>query len=116
MERVRQFFDQMKLTDVNHLVYESPNFFSSPRGAIAAKEGYLTDLGIVIGIAIGTFPKAQIWPYTPQEWKGSVPKEVTYKKFLRTFTDSQKYAEKANHDLIDAIMLLHYHLEKINSC
>jgi len=114
MDRVRSFFDQKRLTDVNQLVYEEPSYFSSPRGAIALKEGYLTDLGIVIGIAIGTFPKAQIWSYKPQTWKGSVPKEVTYKKWLRTFVDSSKYCDKVNHDLIDAIMLLHYHLKQVN--
>jgi hypothetical protein len=110
--RLRKFFKG--LTDVNHLILEEPSFYASTKGAIAAKEGYLTDLGIVLGMASMACYEADIWMYKPQVWKGSVSKEVTHAKLFRTFEDANHY--RLDHDVVDAIMLLYFHLKTINIC
>jgi hypothetical protein len=105
--RIREFFHQIQPPD--HLVYEMPSFFADTRGAIAAREGHTINLGVVVGIAIGRFPpQTRIWPYTPQKWKGSVSKEITHARLHRAFKDADNY--KMNHDVVDAIMLLRFHL------
>lgn len=91
----------------DHLVCEMPSFFNSERGRIAAREGDMNKLTLVIGTIYGCVPGAELFLYTPQTWKGSVPKEITRKRFLRAFGDSGSY--KLNHDIVDAIMLLRYH-------
>jgi len=94
---------------INYFVAELPSFMSSAKGQIAAQEGFTINLGIVIGIAIGCLHPSAVYLYTPQQWKGSVTKEITHKKLLRKFIDGKDF--KLNHDCIDAIMILRHHIE-----
>lgn len=97
------------------LVIEMPGFYNSETGRIAAKQGYTIGLGAVLGVVVGTLnvsPKA-IYFYTAPAWKGSVQKWVTYKKLVRTFAETYTLADvklEHQHDTVDAIMLLHFHL------
>lgn len=105
---------------IDHLVVELPTFFNSEAGRIAAKEGHIIRLSIMLGYIMG---KLELWEpdvtmYTPAQWKGMVPKDVTRKKFLRTFKDSMRVdawgrAPTYDHDTIDAIMLLHFFLTRV---
>jgi hypothetical protein len=106
---IKNYFFQAK---ADHLICERPMFFNSEKGRIAAKEGYTNNLAMVIGTIYGCLPSIQLFLYTPQQWKGSVPKEITAVRFKKIF----KYAgEMPVHDVIDAIMLLRYHLIRINT-
>jgi len=96
----------------DHLVCERPMFFDSERGRIAAKEGYTNNLAMVIGTIYGCLPSIQLYLYTPQQWKGSVSKEITLVKFRKIFKDKGPY--NPVHDTVDAIMLLRYHVSRIN--
>lgn len=102
---------------VCHLVVEKPTFFNSEAGRIAAREGHIINLSIMLGWIIA---KLDLWGpdltmYAPNQWKGMVPKDVTRKKFYRVFNDARRLdrwgdGEKYNHDTVDAIMLLHFWL------
>ena len=102
-----------RLTDVNSidvLVYEQPAYFEGSKGVIAYKQGFTINLGIVVGIVIGVIPNLkELVGYTPQQWKGSVSKEITHARWRRAFADSAKYPN-INHDAVDAIMLLYHHI------
>jgi len=91
---------------VKQLVFEKPVFFNAERGHIAAKEGYTIDIGIIIGFIAG-FWNVPFFFYTPQQWKGSVTKEITWKKMQRKF--GSQPITIGEHE-IDAVMLLYYHL------
>jgi hypothetical protein len=111
---VAKFFRQ--IGSISTLICEEPKFHGGgERGLIAAKEGYTIWLGMIVGAAIASFcllPK-NIYLYSPQQWKGAVPKAVTAKKFERVFLDANKH--NVNHDEVDAIMILHYHLSRLYS-
>jgi hypothetical protein len=105
---------------ISHLVVEQPTFFNSEAGRIAAREGHLISLSIMLGYIMG---KLELWEpdvtmYTPAQWKGMVPKDVTRKKFFRTFKDAavmDRWGRRLtyDHDTVDAIMLLHYFLTRV---
>jgi hypothetical protein len=100
-----------------HLVVEEPSFFNSEAGRIAVRQGHIIKLSIMLGYIMG---RLELWGpdvsmYTPAQWKGMVPKDVTRKKFFRTFTDAagpDQYGEVPHydHDTVDAIMMLHFWL------
>jgi hypothetical protein len=97
------------------IVAEMPTFFSSEKGRIAAKEGYTINLALVLGSIIGRFDlvaeqKMPVQLYTPGMWKGQVSKEITRKKFFRTFKDAS--GGIYDNDTVDAIMILSFWLEK----
>jgi hypothetical protein len=49
--------------------------------------------------------------WTPQQWKGSVPKYVTKNRFMQTFgTPGRKLAGILSDDIVDAIMIAKYWL------
>jgi hypothetical protein len=98
------------------LVAEMPTFFSSEKGRIAAKEGYTLNLCMVLGYMMGRLENGAVptMLFTPGMWKGQVSKEITRKKFFRTFTDAKmdEFGEATyDHDTVDAIMILRYWLE-----
>jgi hypothetical protein len=100
-----------------HLVIEMPTFFSTEKGRIAAREGYTINLGMTVGYIIGNLQGIPVTLYTPGEWKGMVSKEITRKKFYRTFEDADNADAYGNpmtydHDTVDAIMLLHHWLSQ----
>jgi hypothetical protein len=103
------------------LVAELPTFFSSEKGRIAAKEGYTINLAMILGYIMGKLEGGGVPTmfYTPGMWKGTVSKEITRKKFFRTFKDANANANAGwkggvertyDHDTVDAIMILRYWL------
>lgn len=100
----------------DHLICEMPTFFDSEVGRVAAKQGYTLDLALVIGTIYGCIPGAELFLYTPQQWKGSTPKRITQVRFKKAFPDSNHWIPV--HDTIDAIMLLRYHVlnRKLTVC
>lgn len=93
------------------LITEWPAFFDNQRGHVAARQNYTIDLaGIVMYIA-GRFgcDHRHHFPITAQVWKGSVPKIVTQRRFFRKFNFN---TAKISDHVIDAVMLMHYFLER----
>jgi hypothetical protein len=107
---IKSFFAK---SQADHLICEVPAFFDSEKGRIAAKLGYTNDLTLVIGTIYGSIPDTKLFLYTPQQWKGSTPKEITLIRFRKAFTDSHKY--DLMHDIVDAIMILRYHVILIST-
>lgn len=95
---------------VIYLVGEMPTFFNSEKGRIAARMNWTIQLGVLLGFIMARLEcEARYTFYTPAQWKGTMTKEVTKKRFLRTFTDATNWKWiDADHNTIDAIMLLHY--------
>lgn len=111
---------QMRLMDLlNHiddtvgpfdiLVSEWPAFYSSDKGKIAAHMNYTIDLAGICYFIAGWYrlDHRHHFPLTASMWKGSVPKLVTQRKFIRTFN---KFAHHINEHAVDATMMLHYWL------
>jgi hypothetical protein len=106
-----------KCGKICHLIVEEPQFFNSEAGRIAVREGHIIRLAIMLGYIMG---RLELWGpnvsmYTPAQWKGMVPKDITRKKFFRTFMDAAGpdlwgAVPRYDHDTIDAIMLLHFWL------
>lgn len=93
------------------LICEWPMFYDSGRGHVAAQQGYTINLaGIAMYIA-GWFhiPHQRLFLYTAPQWKGTVSKAITQRRFFRMFglADTQ-----VDHNAIDAVMLLVYHLKE----
>lgn len=95
-----------------YLVAEQPTFHHSEKGRIAARQGYTINLGTLLGFIIARLDCVNHHSLIPPaQWKGMVPKHATFKKFQRTFHDSANWNwHDSDHDIIDAIMLLHYWL------
>jgi hypothetical protein len=114
----RQLGDRVAGYVPTHFASEWPCFFSGQKGMIAAQMGYTIDLGAQVGYLAGKFNirADYIALWTPQQWKGSVPKHITEGKFVRLFG---KLAERAirrgiSNDTIDAIMIGEYWLSLYN--
>jgi Holliday junction resolvasome RuvABC endonuclease subunit len=100
---------------ISHLVAEWPAYFASTRGKIAAQSGHTLELAGMIGYIAGrlSMRPERIALYTPQQWKGSVPKSATRAKFIRTFGDSSRLIANCHtDDVIDAIMIAVHHLSR----
>lgn len=105
---------------ISHLVVELPTFFNSEAGRIAVREGHIIKLSIMLGYIMGRLDlwEPDVTMYTPAQWKGMVPKDVTRKKFFRTFKDAavmDAWGRRLtyDHDTIDAIMMLHHFLTRV---
>jgi hypothetical protein len=103
--------------DICHLIVEQPTFFNSEAGRIAAREGTVFKLSIVVGYLLGRLRlnSEDITLYTPSQWKGMVTKDITRKKFYRVFKDAAARdawgdTTRYDHDTVDAVMMLHYWL------
>lgn len=93
------------------LVIEWPTFYASTKGQIAAQQGYTINLaGIAMYIA-GYFRVdfRKLFLYTAPDWKGTVKKAVTARRFFKMFNLSEL---KVDHNAIDACMMLVYHCKK----
>lgn len=88
------------------LVCEWPQFFNSAKGATAAVKGDTILLAGVNAFISGYFQIGNTTLRTAVEWKGSVPKQITMRRFLKYF--DQKWHD-LNHNVVDAIMILHDH-------
>jgi hypothetical protein len=103
---------------ITHLVSEWPTFFKSEKGLIAAQEGYTIEIASIVAYLAGRLNvKADyISMFTPQRWKGSVPKHVTEGKFKRLFGEGASKALRRgiSNDVVDAIMIGEYWLSLYN--
>lgn len=98
-----------EIEDFDILVTEWPAFYTSDKGKIAAHQNYTIDLAGICYFIAGWYRRnhRQHFPLTASMWKGSVPKLVTQRKFIRTFG---KIAHQINEHAVDATMMLHYWL------
>lgn len=91
------------------LITEWPAFYSSQKGHVAAHQNYTIDLAGICFWVAGWYhlDHRRHFPLTASMWKGSVPKLVTQRKFLRTFGDQSR---RMNEHAVDATMMGHYWL------
>lgn len=98
--------------EFNILVCEWPTFYASAKGQIAAQQGYTINLaGIAMYIA-GYFQVdfRKLFLYTAPDWKGTVKKAVTARRFFKMFNLSEL---KVDHNAIDACMMCVFHCRKM---
>lgn len=90
------------------LLTEWPTFFDSSKGHMAARQNYTVDLAGICGyIAGGLGMDHRRWHLaTATEWKGSVSKIVTARKFYRHF--GKTFHHSISEHEMDAAMLLHW--------
>lgn len=102
-----QMLEELGCLDADHLIGEWPTFFAGETGQIAAHQNYTIDLAGVVAYLAGMMNLDQRhWHLsTATTWKGSVPKLVTTKKFLRVF--GKRFSDVSEH-AIDATMLLRW--------
>jgi Holliday junction resolvasome RuvABC endonuclease subunit len=96
-----------------HFASEWPTFFNSMKGRIAAQENYTVGLAGIVGYLAGVFKfkGEHIVLWTPQQWKGNTPKNVTRNQFVLYFGDyGKQLAKTASDDVIDAIMIARHWL------
>ena len=98
---------------LSHFVAEWPAYFASERGRIAAQQGHTLELAGMVGYISGrlSMRPERITLCTPAKWKGSVSKEATKAKFIRTFGEAARaVALSVPDDTVDAIMLAEHFL------
>ena len=96
-----------------HLACEYPTFFGNARGKIAAMKGYTLDLAGMVGYLSGRLRMSaeQMTLWTPERWKGTVPKTVTQAKFVRLYGKSANtIVRTCSDDVVDAIMICEFWL------
>jgi Holliday junction resolvasome RuvABC endonuclease subunit len=97
----------------SHFASEWPSFFNSMKGRLAAQQNYTVDIASIVGFLAGqfNFRSENITLWTPNQWKGSVPKYVTEHKFVRVFGQpAKKLVRVLSDDVVDAIMITHFWL------
>lgn len=72
---------------ITQLVCEYPQFFNSEKGGVAAVMGYTNDLACICGYMAAVCKFAKLSFYTPQQWKGNIPKAGIEFRFRRLFGD-----------------------------
>src|SRR5262249_47222756 len=93
-----------------HIVAEQPAFFGSARGKIAVQQDHTIRLGQMVAGVIAWFrvPAANVTLFTPMQWKGSAPKEVTRARLEKAFgVDSEGLSD----DEVDAIGIAEFWLK-----
>lgn len=95
------------------LLTERPMFFSSERGQIAAHRNFTIDLAAVNYFVAGWYKKdhRNHFAMTANLWKGSVPKDVTARRFFRDFPNIR--AARVSEHAIDAMMMSCYWIEAV---
>lgn len=101
------------MEDADFFITERPAFYSSERGMIAAHQNYTIDLAAVAYFVAGWFhmDHRKHFAITAPQWKGSVPKAVTARRFFRDFPNV-KEATLSEH-AIDAVMLHRWWIENV---
>lgn len=97
------------------LVMEWPTYYGSAKGQIAAQKGHTINLaGIAMYIA-GFFQVdfRKLYLYTAPDWKGTVKKAITARRFFRLFGLSEMTVD---HNAVDACMMLVWHCKKLKLC
>jgi len=99
-----------EIGEFDFLVTERPAFFSCERGEIAAHQNYTIDLAAIAYYVAGWYhmDHRHHFAITANQWKGTVSKAVTARRFFRSFpyVDPQTLSEHA----IDAVMLARFTL------
>lgn len=97
------------------LVTEKPAFFSSERGQIAAHMNYTIDLAAINYFIAGWFryDHRHHFAITANQWKGSIDKAITAKRFFRDFpwVSPTTLSEHA----IDSIMMHRFAIQQFIS-
>jgi hypothetical protein len=88
-----------------HAVSEQPCWMPSTKGQIAAQLDYTIRLGQMAMGVIAWFriPAANVTLWTPQQWKGNLPKKITLARMKECFPDAD--FSKSSDDEVDAIAL-----------
>ena len=102
-----------EIGDFDVMVIEWPMYYDSAKGAVAAKQGYTINLAGIAMYVAGWFqlPHQNIYLYTAPDWKGTVPKQVTARRFFKLF---EVNINEVDEHAIDAVMMLLYHCKKSN--
>lgn len=95
--------------DFEYLVCEWPTYYHSAKGQIAAQQGYTINLAGIAMYVAGYFRVdfRNLFLYTAPNWKGTVQKAVTQKRFFKMFQMNDLHVD---HDTVDACMMLVWHL------
>ncbi len=93
------------------LVTEKPAFFSSERGQVAAHMNYTIDLAAVNYFFAGWYhyDHRHHFAITANQWKGSVAKVVTARRFFRDFPHVNPLT--MSEHAIDAVMMCRFTIE-----
>lgn len=104
---LRDYIEQ-EIGEFDELVLEWPMFYDSERGHVAARQGDTINLAGIAMFIAGHFriPHQKIHLYTAPDWKGSVPKQVTGRRFFKQF--GVDYL-KVDNNAVDATMMLFEH-------
>lgn len=103
----------MEIGEFDFLICEWPAFYGGDKGAVAAQQGYTINLAGIAMFCIGWLqlsPK-QYELVTAPQWKGSVPKQVTQRRFYQAF---DLKVRDVDHNAVDATMLLYWWVTKPN--
>lgn len=102
----------MHIGEFDFLCTERPAFFSSERGQIAAHQNYTIDLAAVAYYVAGWYhmDHRRHWAITAAQWKGTVNKQITARRFFRAFRHIK--ATELDEHAIDAIMLGRFCIEQ----
>lgn len=105
VERIGDLLLSEGVEKLDFMITERPAFFSSERGQVAAHQNYTIDLAAIAFYVAGWYhmDHRRHFAITANQWKGSVPKEVTARRFFRDFPHA-KAGELSEH-AIDAMML-----------
>ncbi len=96
----------------DHLILEWPTYYAGERGQIAAQQSYTINLAGIVMFIVGAFAMLakDYTLYTAPQWKGSVSKQVTARRFFKMFNVQ---LNQVDQDTIDAVMMLVFHLQTI---
>jgi hypothetical protein len=111
---LRDWIEQspLGLAEFDVLVCEWPTYYDSAKGQIAAQQGYTVNLAGIAMYVAGWFhvQHQNLFLYTAPDWKGTVKKAVTARRFFKLFGLSEM---QEDHNAIDACMMLVYHCRKV---
>lgn len=95
------------------LIIEWPTFQNSQRGHVAAVQGYTIDLAGIAMFLAGSLGMnhRQIIRYTPDQWKGSVSKDITRRRFM-AFAELDRCKVWLPDHTTDAAMMLKKYIEE----
>jgi hypothetical protein len=97
---------------ITHLVIEYPQWEDSQRGLVAAKQGYMIDLGFLVGYFTNSFKISPFNISIPSvaKWKGQTPKKATEERVKKKLGVKEGLQD---HEY-DACGLILWYLEKLN--
>jgi len=109
IKRIRSLFHQNAT-----IVVEMPQTWSTSRGVPAKYGGSLQKLFFLVGVIYGNLhhpPASQIRLVTVSEWKGNIPKKVTFNRMVKKYK-LQMQPTARNLNVTDAIGLADYEITR----